>query len=443
MSDTSPNILAAITAATAAQPATPTVETARPKRDELKRIREQADTSARLGFSLPQTMFALGHELIKVGTDKARSHQVDVASKPLAADALTQLRDRVTAERRRDVPVTADGLVIDPQTGRLKRRETNGTRAGLLLTDLALNQLCSLLPWAPSGAGGYLASVDPEWRSAEWNKIAEHEANRGYPLRLRTRRPDPTLEDTELYAVCSERYTAMDPDTIAATLLAAVADDPRLAGLRADVTYTGPRTRIDLIDHTDLQPEHTRVGDVLRATATVRSHDDKSGGIGLYSSLMRVLCVNLTTGVARGLEMSLRHTGDHDALIARIRDGILAQLRAGSEIVHGAWAAASAVKIDALEVIAIVKRLTAAEEGAKKAQAVVAVPGTPAGALLNYILEAYAVEPDPSQIGLVNAITRAPQVGEWPDPLTASEALAAAGGAVLQMSPERFRSYAS
>lgn len=432
--DTRPVVAATLTAVPVATP--------RPKRDALKEIRTQAELASRLGFSLPQTIYAVGTELIQVGTDKARYLQRDVSEKPLATEALAQLRDRVVAERRRDVPVTADQLVIDPQTGRIKRRSNNG-KPGLLLTDLALAQLVNLLPWAPDGAGAYLGSVGPEWRASEWSKIAGHAANAGYPLRLRTRKPDPAAEDVELYAVTSEKYTAVDPNTIADTVLAAIEGDPRLAGLRADIAYTGPKTRIHLIDHTDLQPKHTKVGDVLRATTTLRSADDKSGGINLWVSLLRVLCVNLTTGVARGLEMSLRHSGDRDALISKLREGIAGQLRAGAEIVHGSWAEASANRVDAMDVIAIVKRLCAAEEGARKAQAVVQVPGTPSGALLNYILEAYAVEPDPSQIGVVNAITRAPQIGSWADPETASEALASAGGAVLQMAPARFRSLAS
>jgi len=436
------DLIAIATATTEARQTAGQGAPARPARDHLKRLREQAETASALGISLRHTAFELGTELISVGVDKARRLQRNVNAKPLALEALPQLRDRVIGERRRDVPVLASELRIDPQTGRLKREGSNG-KPGLLLTPTALGQLCGLMPWAPDGAGMYLGTIDPEWRASEWGRIAGHVANVGYPLVLRTRQPDPESADVECFAAVTSKYVPVDPDQIATTILSAVESDPRLAGLRAEIHYSGTQTRIHLIDHTDLQPTDTRVGDVLRATSTIRSSDDKTGGIGLWVSLLRVLCVNLTTGVSRGLEMSLRHTGDRNALVARLAAGIEEQLQAGAAVVHGAWEAAARNTIAAEDVLAIVRRLTAAEEGARKAQALIQVPGTPSGALLNYILEAYALEPEPSQIGVVNAITRAPQVGAWADPEAAGDALANAGGLLLQMTSDRFKSFAN
>jgi hypothetical protein len=437
--------LAAITAATVEQQAAAPTPPARPARNALKEIRAQADHAAALGFSLPDTLFAWGHDLAPSGEHRAKLKQREVNDKPRATQALTDFREHYLLEKRRDVHVLASALLIDPKTGLLRRTNGDASKPGLLLTDNALAQLAQLLPWAPKNAAPYWGSIDPEWRSREFAATVQHQANVGYPLVLRLRRPDPdgNPDGVQWYATVSEKYTTVDPDAVVATVLSAIESDPRFAELRAEISYSGTRLRISLIDHTDLQPSQTKVGDVIRATATLKAADDKSGGLDTLVSLLRVLCVNLTTGVAKGMRMSLRHTGDRAELVGKLQANILAALRAGSEVVHGAWNDAAGTKVAAEDIIAIAKRLTAAEEGARKAQAVVAVPGTPAGALLSWILEAYALEPDQSQLGLVNAISRAPQVGSWTDVEDAGAILAAASGEVLRMSPARFRSLAA
>lgn len=430
-------------AAQAAQrPATATVEAAvaKVKGDEKARLVGQERAAADLGISLNTTFFPVGTKLIAAGVDKARMLQASIDSKPRTVAALEGLRDRVVAERRKDIIVPASTLYFDAKTGTLKRR--NGVdKPGVPVTRRALQQLCSLLPWHPDGAGQYLGSVNPEERAWNWDKIVARSCNAGYPVMLRFRRPDPSKADlVELYAVCSEKYTACDPDVAAATLIKACESHPRLRDAACEVIYQGTRTKINIIDRSDVAPADLRVGDILHGTASLGLDDAKGGSVETLIALLRALCVNLTTGESVGGRISLRHTGDAGRLLNELTANILRALD-GVDAILRPWKAAEQNQLAADEVIAVVKRLTAAEEGQRKAAAVIQVPGVSGASLLDWIVEAYNLEPLPSQLGVAHAVARAPQVGSFPDAADAYEILSAASGAVIAMPAKRFNSY--
>jgi hypothetical protein len=410
---------------------------ARPARDRLEELRLQETAAAAQGISLAATLFPVGTKLIQAGVDRARLMRDELAATPRAPEALTALHDRVIAEQRKDVTVPATTLYFDPATGLLKRRNGHSGVPGLPCTRRALQQLCQLLPSHPNGMGQFIGAVPPDMRAWNWDRIIGRPANAGCPVMLRLRRPEPAA-DYELYAVCSERYTPADPDVIASTLLAACESHPRLRDAACAITYEGTRTTIDLTSGTDVAPRDLRVGDVLHGTARLRSDDAKGGGLDTLKALLRAICVNLTVAESVGTLMSLRHTGDGAALLAKVASRLLEAMDDVESILRPWQVAEQNALPDAEAVLATVRRLTAAEEGARKAAAVIAVPGVPSGALLNWIVESYQLEPLPSQLGLVHAISRAPQVGAWPDPADALDILAAASGKVLQMSGARF-----
>lgn len=395
------------------------------------RATADAAMAVRAGFALPEPVYTLGSPVNATGRDNARRLRAAWEAKPRIGEAMDQLISVIDGEKRRDVPVQISALTINPETGRVHRPNGAG-KVGLYMDPRAWSQLLSLVPAAPKYAAGYLGDLDPAWRAEEWTRIQARaaEVNPDAAVTLRVRFPGGDTERPTCFAAISDDYAAFGVRETAATLQRLARTGALPAGLRCDVAYRGGSARIDLEGFSDAPADGYVAGEVFKAGISLRPTDDKTGSNTGWATLVRNLCLNLIIlGMARQQLFSVRHRGT----AADLEAALVAGLKRANEMVGGFLSQWNIAQHDAIDVIETAKRLTAAEEGARKAEALISVPGVAAPMLLNWILEAHRMEPANTRTGLVNAISRAPQVGSWPDPIAAEDILARGAARVLEM----------
>lgn len=413
------SLLESVTQATQAARAAQQLD---PEAANLARLQYQEQLAKAQGFSLPPTWYPVGTKLIQAGTDKARLLRQQWEQLPTLEDAAAQLSERIAVERRRDVEVPLSTLEVDPATGRLHRKG-NG-RAGLLLTATGWSQLLSWLN-APRYAAAYLRQIPTERRSVELAHILALAPERDVVLRTRMPRPDLT-DDVEVYAVVSDRYHAANPDAI----LDVACKVLRGRGMKAEIEYGGPgSTRIRAVGHSNVAPSDFRVGEVFRAAVSIASADDRTGGLETAGEVIRGICINLTSASAFGGTWHGRHSS------ARLEQELADAIRkAGTAIgpFLAMWDRRSRETLpDGVDGAAVLRAMVA-DLRHIEADALISVPNVSTVQLGDYLVDAYNVEPERTVAGVANALTRAPQLGAWPDPLDAQNLLAQAAGRVVK-----------
>lgn len=430
MTDLLDSILSNTTGVGAGQPGSSAPKEPVKGTENKKKAEDQLRSLKELGFATKETTVTLGSAVNQTGVDNARRFRAEHEEKPLVEDAMESLISTVEKERRFNLKVRVKDLVLDSVTARLKRA-SRLDQPGLILDVRAWKQLLALLPGAPPGAGAYTSWINREWRAEEFARMVKQ--SNGRELVLRGRFPDGDRNRPTCYAAVTDRYTPFGVKETAQTVLDLVGSGDLDPMLRADVSYSGGAATIDLTGFTDVQPTDFVAGEVFRMGTRLHASDDKSSTNTGSAIAERNLCLNLIILDFMSQRMfSVRHVGSREALKEALRDGAMA-VQAKIKPFMESWNQARAEKLDALSLIAAVKRITAAEEGARKAEAVISIPGVEQGLLLNWILEAHRLEPEMTKVGLVNAICRTPQVGSWPDAIEAEELLASGAGQVLGM----------
>jgi hypothetical protein len=400
---------------------------------DLERALRQAEAAAQSGFALQDPVYAIGTPVIQTGMENARLARKEFESLPEAIQALESLRDRVRAEKRKDIAVTAGKLRVDSKTGLLRF----GRRAALL-TDTGFQQLFSLLPVAPSGAARYLRQVPPDRRARETREIFRDNSGKELVLRLRT--PNGAGM-RQVYSVVTPVYSDFGPVILSDKLLSLVARSGVLReGTRADIQYGGSWTNVRLVTHSTVAPERFVAGEVFQAALSFAISDDKMSSIKVFAEAYRNLCLNLILidTATQGL-MSRRHVGD----VASISGDLQAAAEMGIGKIRpflDMWSRGRGIEItDMGETISI---LAGAREG-KKAGAFIQVPHVGPEDMVERLMAAHAREPERSLTGLANAMTRASHESAWPDPVLASDVLQRQAGELLAMDPDRFRRIAA
>jgi len=380
------------------------------------------------GFSIPETGFALGTAVVQMGVDNGYIKRVEHNAKPKVKEGCERIIARVDAERRRDAVVAVSKLSIDPKTGDL---------LGVPGLDSVVSsprgwaQLLNLMKGAPYHAAAYTANLPADWRSHEFERIKK--ASNGREVTLRLRYPGGRSARPEHFSTVTDRYSPFGVKEGCQTIIDMV-DQGKLSGdLRLESHYRGGSAKLSLCGFTDVKPENFVCGEIFSAGLGLRLSDDKSSGNSGWAEFIRNLCLNLLClGVGKAAVFSVRHIGS----AAELEQALIEGLHRANETVQpflDMWGMARKQSLDALDLIATVKRLTAAEDGAKKAEAYISIPGVDAPLLMNWILEAHRLEPEMTKAGLVNAVSRTPQVGKFPDAVEAEAILASAAGRILEM----------
>lgn len=309
--------------------------------DASGEIRSSTDFEGALagGFAPAQTMYRRGTPVIALGVENARTSRQEHDKLPTVTEAMGKLIERVRAEDRQDRIEALFGLRMDNQgrvaipAGRFPDGKPRNTR--VLLSEDAFSPLMTQL-----GVGGsqYLAKCWAGLRATNFNNWAqrlgsdeakllalqnqtpsvlagEQEPSKPQQVKLRTRRNG---ELREIFAAVTPSYTSFDVDKIAEALQLAM---PREA--RAEVSYNGFRSVIDVRFHTDVLPEKFVAGEFFKAGIRVRTSDVGNGSIHVSSSLFQNLCLNLLCidTMQQGIA-NIRHVGSVTILAQKFREAI-------------------------------------------------------------------------------------------------------------------------
>lgn len=290
------------------------------------RARALADREAavKAGFTLKDTLYAIGTRVNETGVANARRSREEYDARPDANEALLAFERRIAAERRRDrnvlvsdLSMASDGKILAGQNG-------------AWLSEEALTQLGQRLGM---GGGDFLARCWPELRAHNVNEWVakvrrDHEeacrlyartSKRSAPpeapsLKMRVR--DARDGQREVYAVTSTAYTPFDVDKIAEAIRRA---NP---GGKASIEYDGRRARFDILWHSNVAPEQYVCGEAFKAGAYVRTDDTgggsiRGGGVAFFNRCLNLIIIDQ----AQRETMRIRHIGSIDDLTKTFRVG--------------------------------------------------------------------------------------------------------------------------
>jgi hypothetical protein len=392
------------------------------QRSDLQRAQEQEALARAQGIVLPPPVYALG---TPASGGRLNVMRQEWQRLPLLAEISGEFAAQIGAERRtekacdlRDLRVTPDGLLA----------RKGSSAAGLQLDKRALCHLAEHLgDLAPDGAGGYWSTAPAEARAVEINRcLASWPAGVDRPLQLLVRQIGGSWGT---YCIATPSYTPYYPDKVVADLSRAAEGIADLDGARCDLLYDGTRTRVQLINFTDISLDRGVAGEVFKAALEISTRDDRGGGLAVRLKLWRNLCLNfIIIGTGAAGIAKIRHTGD----LSELRAALIAALAKGAPML-AAWlkvfSDARAVDLTVAPVDAL-SVLAAARDGMKTADALVAVPGVAPAAMLGRLQAAYDREPEPTIAGLANAVSRAAHESRLPT-IWSSELLEEQAGHLL------------
>jgi hypothetical protein len=387
------------------------------------KARALADEAASVaaGWSLEPPVYEIGRVVNSMGVGNYRASRSTHDDMLSLTEGANKLIDLVKAENRKDLVVQVPTLKMLPD-GRITRGQ-----AALEISERALTGVGTHI--TPGGAG-YLKQCPPELRAINFNHWAangfredvratmaakEEWVNNGSKGRepgpimkekevtLRTRQ-NHTTNRKEAFAVVGPRYGAHDIDKIAEQILTS----PSIPGdAKCDIVYDGYRARIDVLFHSNVQPEKVVAGEIFKAGIMVKTADDGSGSIQISAQVWRNLCLNLIIiDHAKDLVTRRKHYGT--GIQADVEAGILTAM---GKVKHFAdkWSEATLEnvleKYGVHDVEAVFRGLVFNK--------VVHVPGVKPEEMMERLNRAYQAEPGYGKTAIVNAVTRAAHAETW------------------------------
>jgi hypothetical protein len=401
------------------------------------------------GFAVAPPIYEIGSLVNQWGVDNFRASRNEFEAMPTVEDACGKLIAEVTNEHRVDIKVPLTELRMNPE-GTL----TRGTGNGMKLDDRAINGVGSQV--TPGGAA-YLRKCPPDLRAVNFNHWAESRGTRedvrasraaqsaweargckgAQPspvvvpreVNMRTRMqhtPDGSRERV-CYSIVSPKYAVHDIDTIAEQVMRSQAIP---ADARASVTYDGFKSRIDVLFHSNVQPEKVVAGEIFKAGIMLKTADDGSGSIQIAAQVFRNLCLNLIIiDHCKQSVVRQRHLGADIGLA--VEKGI-AQAMTKVAAFADKWSEATLEnvldKYGVADIEAVMRGLVFNK--------VVSAPGCDQGAMFTRLMDAYEAEvalaPEQrySRSIIVNSVTRAAHANTW-SKWEAVEELETTGGQLL------------
>jgi len=398
--------------------------------ENMNRLKLQEDLAKANGFAIRQPIFGLGTPVNQTGVKNFAKSRQDWEALPHLNDALDTFRNLIAKEGRADHNINVSDITMN-NDGTVTRGQGN-----LLLADkdafaaLLRRTVCE----EPAAAATYLSLISPERRAKEVNEWLR--ASDENVMKLRTRKGQL---GREIFAIVSDRYTAgFEVDVLARILQENAAKLGINGDSRCLVTYDGKRANIEMLWHTDIQPETACAGEIFKAGIALRSADNGGLSIGIDSLLWRNLCLNLLI-IDNAIQSHgrKRHIGDEDVLHAWIHSALA---NAGNAVRDFAtlWDNASATSLEEMtrDIPVMETPMTEAElvkgtfRGLIK-EGRVGLPGHRAENAIDQLFAAWEKEPMKTKAGIVNAITRAAHESELSNAWAGDE-MEAAAGRILQ-----------
>jgi len=342
--------------------------------------------------------FASSPALHLVGASISRRNQQLLRSRrnwdelPLLAEAIDGIAEHVRSEDRFDetVPLNALSMLEDGQI------VLGGD--SIAVEPPAFRQLCqrSGIP----GGSTYLTACTPGLRATNLNHWLPRTDG---DVKLRQRQPNGYAS---LFAAVSPSYVAYDAPALLTEAAEMITD-----AARVEASYDGLRLRFRAILEVDVPI--SEVGDVFKAGIEISSADDGTGALKIASVLWRALCLNLMVfSVKRTATVRRVHRGAEVDMAAAMFVGIR-EAKAAIGPFCNLWTRAKQEPVanNSNDRIPLLKRLFERK--------LLQTPGIRASEAINTILMAWDLEPELTQAGLVNAVSRAAHEFPWPSVATA------------------------
>jgi hypothetical protein len=387
---------------------------------ELGAERAKADGAAAraAGFNMDDenVKFEVGSLVNAWGVENFKQSRSDFEDMGTTVAACEGLIARVADEKREDLKVDAPDLTMLPD-GRISRG------AGALpMTDRAITGLAGFVT---PGGGRYLRECPPDLRATNFNRWlerayredvfatrrAQKEAAEGVTvdpvmvpqgLTLRTRLNEKGKREN--FATVGPRYAAHDIDKIAEQVMTSKAIP---ADARGSIVYDGYKARLDVLFHTNVQPERAVAGEIFKAGIIVRTADDGTGSIQIGAQVWRNLCLNLIIIDHDVIPAARRRHVGKDIDLA-VEEGIAAAM---AKVAHFAEAWSSATVENVLDKYGfsdpdeVLRGLVFNK--------VVHVPHCKPEEMFQRLKRAWEMEPGYSKTAYVNAVTRAAHENPW------------------------------
>jgi len=397
--------------------------------DGVARAKADEIAATEAGFSVAAPIYEIGSLVNQWGVENFKSSREEFEAMPTTEEACGKLAAQITAEDRRDIVVPlADLRMLD------NGHFTRGTGNGMPPTERAVTGIGTHI--TPGGAG-YLRKCPPALRATNVNHWCEANAlkedGRATSKAMREWesngcqgvQPSPvmvpnavtlrsringTTNSREAFAIVSPGYTAHDIDAIADQVMRSEAIP---ADARADITYDGYRARIDVLFHSNVQPENVVAGEMFKAGIMLKTADDGSGSIQIAAQVWRNLCLNLII-IDHAKDMVMRRSHRGNGIAEAVEAGIADAM---NKVAHFAnkWSEATVEnvmdKYGLGDMDALFRGLVFNK--------VVHVAGVRPEAMFDRLRNAYEAElalaPDQrySRSIVVNAVTRAAHSEEW------------------------------
>lgn len=406
----------------------------------VRRAKADEVEATRQGFSLKPPVYQLGRSVNEIGVRNFRAARQAWDAKPLLGEGCAKIIDIIAAEQRSDIQVDVPMLSMDV-TGELVVPDAGRFQ----LTKRAIEGLSH---FTTEAGGKYLSTIPAPLRAANFNahfplgfrvdKRASIKANPNpeakepvegeeiyTPKRVTVRtRNNATSNTREAFSVVGPRYTAFDVNQVVSQVYNALVG--RGLDARVDWTYDGYKLRMDVLFHTNVQPELCVAGEIFSAGLCIRTADDGTGSINVSVQLERNLCLNLLIIDHDSVLVGRARHSSKAKTIAEKIDEALSTAEQKISYFAKAW--------DAATLENTVERYSLGEPRevfrGLVMNGVVNVVGYDTDELVNKLMASYEKEPGFTKTAYVNAVTRMAHESEWADMDTVSD-LESLGGELL------------
>lgn len=304
--------------------------------DEAAKVRIEALHSklgeAGVTVNATEQLYNTGTRLAQVGYDTQAARKAEHDAKTSVIEASNALREIVKSEKREDIVITAGELA--------SKIAVNGfaTVLGFKLTEQAVRGLTTRLG---SPALGYILGLRDRVRTelskeeskrdtkailADKNEIANtlrHECLRFSDTKIKLRARTGSLKD--VFAIVSPTYAPADAPEVLDEILTGLPSEAK-ASFAYDPTSTNWELRAEVWTPTPVDQQ--AVGEPFEGYVSFSSRDDGTsrfrGGGGV--NLLR--CLNASTYVANGADVSRVHRGDILFDISKVLKGSTTAIRA-------------------------------------------------------------------------------------------------------------------
>lgn len=379
--------------------------------ENVKRTLADDAAAKRGGFSLENPIYEWGRSVNEWGVANYKASRMDFDQMALLHDGCSALINVVNSEDRKDIMVDVpslhmndDGYLQVPGAGSFP------------LSKRAVEALSFHV--TPTGAK-YLSECPPWLRAKNYN----HWFERGYRVdaratkrnnndevyvtdhvMLRTRK---NQDSREVYSVCGPRYAVYDFNMIVERVYDFLAK--KNVDARMDYTYNGYKSRLNILFHSDIQPENASVGEIFKAGLIVKTADDGSGAITVSCELFRNRCLNFLILSQDSVLVSRRtHKGQNETIESKLEEA-LGTVDEKIGYFTKAWSAGNVENV--LERYNLANPREVFDNLC--ANKVVYVPGVDADAMSQRLFNAWEIEGGYSKTAFVNAITRAAHTESW------------------------------